>query len=206
MKAYLYILMNYLAHAYLSFDNPDILTGNMISDFVKGNKKLDFAIGIQNGIMLHRAIDEFTDNHPATKQAKEFFKKDYRLYAGAFVDIVYDHFLALDKNEFANDEALKLFASKTYQKLENYSAIFPERFGRYFEYMKTQDWLYSYRHTTFIERSFEGLTKRATYITDWKMACNVFNENYDPLRNCYAHFFKELKVFSFNRFSQLLNT
>jgi acyl carrier protein phosphodiesterase len=30
--------MNYLAHAYLSFGEPDILAGNMISDFVKGKK------------------------------------------------------------------------------------------------------------------------------------------------------------------------
>ena len=68
--------MNYLAHAYLSFNNPEILTGNMISDFIKGNKKLNYISGIQKGIMLHRAIDEFTDNHPATKLAKEFFRKD----------------------------------------------------------------------------------------------------------------------------------
>ena len=32
--------MNYLAHAYLSFGDPDILAGNMISDFVKGKKKV----------------------------------------------------------------------------------------------------------------------------------------------------------------------
>ena len=30
--------MNYLAHAYLSFGNEPVLIGNMISDFVKGNK------------------------------------------------------------------------------------------------------------------------------------------------------------------------
>jgi acyl carrier protein phosphodiesterase len=39
--------MNYLAHAYLSFNQPEILVGNMISDFVKGKKKFDFAPGIQ---------------------------------------------------------------------------------------------------------------------------------------------------------------
>ena len=33
--------MNYLAHAYLSFNDPEILVGNMISDFVKGKKKAD---------------------------------------------------------------------------------------------------------------------------------------------------------------------
>ena len=88
--------MNYLAHAYLSFNEPGILTGNMISDFVKGRKKFDYPPQIKKGIELHHAIDEFTDNHPATKQAKEFFRSDYRLYSGAFVDIVYDHFLAND--------------------------------------------------------------------------------------------------------------
>ena len=31
--------VNYLAHAYLSFGDPEILTGNLISDFVKGKKK-----------------------------------------------------------------------------------------------------------------------------------------------------------------------
>ncbi len=36
--------MNYLAHAYLSFNDPEILVGNMISDFVKGKKKFDYPI------------------------------------------------------------------------------------------------------------------------------------------------------------------
>jgi acyl carrier protein phosphodiesterase len=39
--------MNYLAHAYLSFNDPEILVGNMISDFVKGKKKFDFPLRIQ---------------------------------------------------------------------------------------------------------------------------------------------------------------
>ena len=72
----------------------------MISDFVKGKKKFDFSPLIQKGIALHRAIDDFTDFHPATYNAKSYFRKEYRLYSGAFVDIVYDHFLANDKKEF----------------------------------------------------------------------------------------------------------
>src|ERR1700741_1079613 len=99
--------MNYLAHAYLSFNNSDILTGNMINDYVKGKKKFDYTEGIQKGMTLHRAIDTFTDEHPAIKKAKEFFKADYRLYAGAFVDIVLDHFLAKDENEFEDNYALQ---------------------------------------------------------------------------------------------------
>ena len=98
--------MNFLAHAYLSFDHPEILVGNLISDFVKGKKKFDYSEQVQHGIALHRAIDTFTDFHQATQIAKQVFRADYRLYSGAFMDIVYDHFLANDDNEFSDKNKL----------------------------------------------------------------------------------------------------
>jgi acyl carrier protein phosphodiesterase len=69
----------------------------MISDFVKGKKKFDFSPVIQKGIALHRAIDDFTDFHPATYNAKSYFRKRIPALFRSFVDIVYDHFLANDK-------------------------------------------------------------------------------------------------------------
>ncbi|HVZ26147.1 MAG TPA: hypothetical protein VG842_08840, partial [Sediminibacterium sp.] len=88
--------MNYLAHAYLSFRQPEILVGNMISDFVKGKKQFMYPANIQKGIRLHRAIDAFTDTHPATREAKKILEPAAGRYAAAFMDIVYDHFLAND--------------------------------------------------------------------------------------------------------------
>jgi acyl carrier protein phosphodiesterase len=196
--------MNFLAHAYLSFSEPEILTGNMISDFVKGKKKFDYPIIVQKGIELHRFIDDFTDHHPATKQAKGFFKKDYRLYSGAFVDVVYDHFLAIDKDEFADDVALKNFTSKTYSSLQNNSTIFPEHFSQVFNYMKKDDWLYNYRFVQGIEKSFGGLVRRAAYLTDSATAGRVFAQHYLSLQDCYSAFFKDLKKMANERFLQLI--
>src|ERR1700712_5540566 len=105
--------MNFLAHAYLSFNHHDLLVGNMISDFVKGRKKFDYSSGIQEGITLHRQIDLFTDNHEATKEARKFLKPAVGLYSGAFVDVAYDHFLANDPNEFS-DYSLQDHAANTY--------------------------------------------------------------------------------------------
>ena len=86
----------------------------MISDFVKGKKKFEFSQGIQKGISLHRAIDVFTDEHPATKEAKQYLKAAVGLYSGAFVDVVYDHFLASDEKEFS-DSNLQTFSAQTYK-------------------------------------------------------------------------------------------
>lgn len=183
--------MNYLAHAYLSFQQPEILVGNMISDFVKGKQKFEYAAGIQEGIALHRFIDSYTDEHPATKQAKEIFRPHYRLYAGAFVDVVYDHFLATDATIFS-DDSLETFAASTYQLLEPFTAVFPERFARMFPYMKTQNWLYHYKEKWGIENSLHGVVRRATYLTESATAFALFEDRYTDLKICYDWFFPEL--------------
>ena len=183
--------MNYLAHAYLSFRQPELLVGNMISDHVKGKKKFDYSAGIQKGIELHRLIDSFTDEHEATKEAKEIFRPHYRLYAGAFVDVVYDHYLAIDPSIFTKD-SLEEFSADTYTMLEPYSAVFPERFARMFPYMKTQNWLFNYSNKWGIENSLHGVVRRATYLTESATAFSLFEENFNTLQHCYQAFFPEM--------------
>lgn len=197
--------MNYLAHAYLSCNNPEILTGNMISDFVKGKKQYDYPPGIQKGIKLHRDIDHFTDIHPATHELKSFFRPTYRLYSGAFADVVYDHFLANDTNSFATGTDLENFAATTYTLLESFIPLFPQSFNIIFPFMKKHDWLYNYRYTWGIEKSFGGLVKRSAYLTESENAFAIFNSHYNAMQACYNSFFPDLKKFSFNRFNELLN-
>lgn len=188
--------MNYLAHAYLSFDDPGILVGNLVSDFVKGKSKFTYAPGIQKGIALHRAIDQFTDDHPITRTAKSFFRPAYRLYSGAFVDVVYDHFLALDTGRFSVYNGLEAFSKIVYRTLEDNYAQLPAIFQKIFPFMKTQNWLHNYQFTTGIRKSFEGLVRRAAYMTESETAFFVFKENYNELGACYNRFFPELKEFA----------
>ncbi len=188
--------MNYLAHAWLSFQQPEILVGNMISDFVKGKKQFDYSQGIQKGIRLHRAIDNFTDLHPATKQLKTFFRPHYRLYAGAFADVAYDYFLANDKNEFTSGESLKKFSTATYGILEDHFQVLPVNFRKFFPYMKAQDWLFNYREKWLIEKSFEGLERRAVFLNESGMAFKVFNDHIPEMQTCYDDFFPQLKNFT----------
>jgi acyl carrier protein phosphodiesterase len=197
--------MNYLAHAYLSFNNPEILAGNMISDYVKGKKQFDYPPIVQKGIKLHRAIDNFTDTHAATQELKSFFRPQYRLYSGAFADVVYDHFLANDVQQFNTEADLKTFASNTYNLLENFTDIFPLPFQKMFPYMKEYDWLYNYRYAWGIEKSFGGLVRRSAYLTESAIAFEIFNQHYASMQICYNYFFADLTKFSLNYLDELLN-
>ena len=194
--------MNYLAHAYLSFNRPGILAGNMISDFVKGKKKYDYPEQIQQGIAVHREIDQFTDAHSVTKAAKEIFKPVYRLYAGPLMDVIYDHFLALDENEFT-DESLKAFSVNTYALLDQFQDHFPEKFNMMYPYMKAHNWLYNYRYPQGIEKSLAGIVRRAKFLDESDTAYTLFIENYDSLKNLYQQFFPGLKSMTLNFIKQL---
>jgi len=187
--------MNFLAHAYLSFSDPHILVGNMVSDFVKGKAQFSFSGKIQAGIRLHRMIDEFTDTHPATAEAKEFFRPAYRLYSGPITDVLYDHFLAADPNEF-DEASLKRFTTATYSQLQDHAGELPPSFLGVFAHMRANDWLYHYREYEGLRRSLNGLVRRATYLKESDTAYNLFREHYVPLRSCYEAFFPDVKQFA----------
>lgn len=201
--------MNYLAHAYLSFGIPAISVGNLISDFVKGKQKFMYPAAIRQGIVLHRAIDTFTDTHAITRQAKLFFREPYGLYAGPLVDVAYDHFLANDPQAFMDHGGagpgvdLKAFAQQTYAQVQENETILPERFARMFFYMRTQDWLYNYRHRQGILNSFAGLARRAAYMGSPEAAGRLLEIHYTQLETCYREFFPELKEFALRTLQQL---
>jgi acyl carrier protein phosphodiesterase len=194
--------VNYLAHAYLSFSDPGILVGNMISDHVKGKKKFDYAAPILKGIMLHRYIDNFTDTHEATAAAKEIFRPHYRLYSGALVDVLYDYYLANDENEFTDSSLLK-FSAHTYQTLDLYTSRFPPSFAAMYPYMKEHNWLYHYRSREGIARSLQGVVRRATYLTESATAFRLFEDNYQRLQTCYRQFWKDLKLYAREQYELL---
>jgi acyl carrier protein phosphodiesterase len=196
--------MNFLAHSYLSFHQPEILIGNMISDFVKGRKKFDYPEAIQKGIQLHRDIDTFTDDHPTTKEAKQFFKPAVGLYAGAFIDVVYDHFLATDQQQFL-EMKLNDHCQNTYEVLHENTMLLPTKFQMMLPYMMSQNWLFNYQHLWGIENSFGGVARRATYLNSSSEVFGLFKHNYNELQKCYNAFFPQVKAFAFTELQRLLN-
>ena len=196
--------MNYLAHAYLSFDNAGILTGNMISDFIKGKKQFDYPPIIQKGIQLHRAIDEFTDTHECTHELKKLFQPHYRLYSGPLVDIVYDYFLANDRRQFENDDALMAFSLNCYEQLSMNSEWFEKRFAMMFPYMESHNWLYNYQFEEGIQKSFEGMRRRSAYLSETAVAFQLFKDHRNDMRPIYDLFIRDVKIFARSKMDQLL--
>jgi len=188
--------MNYLGHAMLSFGNAEILTGNLIADHVKGKLPLEtFPEGIRNGIVLHRKIDEFTDKHPSVQRAKILFRPQYGLYSGPIFDCLLDHYLASDPKFFKTEEVLLKFTQDTYAMLDQNEVWLPSVFARYFPHMKEHNWLYNYRTVVGMQRSLNGLHRRATYMPPVENAYKIFIVNYYHLAQCYYELIDDVVKF-----------
>ncbi len=84
--------MNFLAHAYLSFDREGILIGNFVADFIKGKELNRYHDEIFTGILLHREIDAFTDSHPLVRAGQSYLRPRFRHYSTVITDIFFDYF------------------------------------------------------------------------------------------------------------------
>jgi acyl carrier protein phosphodiesterase len=61
--------------------------------------------------------------------------------------------------------------------------------------MKQHDWLYHYSKQQGIQRSLEGMVRRARYLPDDAPIYASFLQHYDGLKEAYGAFFPELEAF-----------
>lgn len=179
--------MNYLAHSILSFTNGQ-LVGNMIADFIKNNERENFPLDIQEGIKLHRAIDTFTDSHPAVSEAKKIFSPLVRLYSGAFVDVAFDYYVA----HLYTEKELKLHSKRVYMILWENERCLPENYKKMLVRMEHDDWLTNYREEQGIQFSMQNVLHKAKYLDKDLKVFDIFLENKNELQKCFDNFFPDI--------------
>ncbi|MCC2590687.1 ACP phosphodiesterase [Chryseobacterium sp. MFBS3-17] len=179
--------MNYLAHSYLSFSDEQI-AGQFLQDHIRNSDRFSFSKKIQQGIALHRAIDTFTDSHPEIHQAKKIFSPLVRLYAGAFVDVAMDYFLA----NSLPDEALHSHSLHVYKVLRHHQDLFPPHFGNMLNHMERDNWLYHYKEESGIRFSMQNVLNKARYLDIDLPVFQIFSDSKPRLKEHFDAFFPDL--------------
>lgn len=164
-----------------------------MGDFVKGSQLDRFPEMVAKGIILHREIDSYTDNHPVVMQSKDKLREKYRHYSGVIVDMYYDHFLAVNFSDYSQD-SLENFARKKYELLEDHWHLIPPRGQNMLPYMIRGDWLTNYAKKEGIHRSLTGLSRRTKFKSNLDLAIQDLVEHYDELELEFRQFFEEIRV------------
>ncbi|HBB36199.1 MAG TPA: DUF479 domain-containing protein [Cyanobacteria bacterium UBA8803] len=183
--------MNYLAHLYLAEDSPESLIGNLLGDFVKGQGIEGYGDRIQQGILLHKEVDLFTDSHPVVRASKRLISPDHRRYAGILIDVFYDHFLAKNWLNYSS-VPLPQFADRVYDILQKHQAILPDSLKRALPHMLQHNLLTSYAKISGIALALQRLSLRLKRPNNLGDAGAELTANYEQLGLNFTQFFPEL--------------
>ena len=194
--------MNYLAHAYLSFRQEEVLLGNFIGDFVKGKMMAQYPDKIRHGILLHREIDKFTDSHPLVRAGQTYLRPKFGHYSTVITDIFFDYFLGKNWNLYSN-QSLEDFTLEVYEQVSKYEAYFPNRFGNLFYWMKKDNWLLHYSTIKGIQSSLTGLSKRTKFDSKMEQAHLALLEKEEEFEIIFFAFFEDLKTFAKQKLEEI---
>ncbi|MCO6146524.1 ACP phosphodiesterase [Flavobacterium sp. NRK1] len=193
--------MNFLAHIYLSGDNDLVKIGNFMADGIHGRPE-GFPVDVQKGILLHRAIDTYTDAHPIFRQGTKRLHARYHHYAGVIMDIYYDHFLAKNWKNY-HDKSLEDYTAAFYKSLNDNYQLLTDRTKNIMPHMVEYNWLASYATTEGISRILTQMDRRTKNRSGMSTSIDELLKFYGEYENEFTVFFEEIKDFVREKTAQL---
>lgn len=185
--------MNFLFHLYLSANDPDILTGNLMGDFIKGRISEEYPALLRDGIMLHRRIDSYAQTHPLFRLSKKRIDQSYGLWRGVLVDLFYDHFLARDWQEWS-DISFEAYLNQARGMVEGNNRHLPERMQPLVPVI-FNELLPSYCEVKGIGRALERMAARISRSNPLSGGEAELTRNYEGLHEDFRRFMPFVREF-----------
>jgi acyl carrier protein phosphodiesterase len=152
--------MNFLAHALLAGDDPALVVGGVVGDWIKGPLPGRLPPDLARGVALHRAIDSHAETHPAFRRSRARVSPARRRYAGVLVDIFYDHLLARDWAAL-HHQPFADYRHAVYGAVAARVADLPEHSHYALRLMAGEDWFHGYARIDGIADVLARMSRRA---------------------------------------------
>jgi acyl carrier protein phosphodiesterase len=186
--------MNFLAHLFLSPDDEEVLIGNFMADFVNNKQMKNLSEKIQEGILLHRRIDHYTDSHSSVLKGVRRLYPLHRKYAPAIIDVYYDCILANEWSKYT-EESLESFTRRVYQILMDHHKLMPDGLQQSLPGMVQADWLSKYKEIYGLQRAFGSMRRRVSKPEWLEGVIDTFVDQRADLREEFNAFFPEVIEF-----------
>lgn len=154
--------MNFLGHLYFSDNNSELMIANLFGDFCKGKQFLDYPVLIKNGVLLHRSIDHYIDNHINVKEVRSKLYATLPKVAGIAIDLYFDHLLSKHWDTYHPIPYMQ-YLEAFYKFESNYIDKYPKEFQWFLGKIKEHKWLNHYPTPYGLEKSCQGVAKRISF-------------------------------------------
>lgn len=174
-----------------------------MADSIKGNSYLEYPVNVQNGILLHRFIDSYTDSHLAFRSSTSKLHADFSHYSGVLVDIFYDHFLAKNWESF-HPTPLEEFAQDFYTFIQDsYNEMTPIT-QHLFTHMKENNWLMRYTSIEGIEKTLTEMGGRIGRKYKLEQSVNNLVADYDSFYQDFMLFMPDIQIATKEKITELI--
>lgn len=184
--------MNYLAHLYLSGPSDGIRLGNFIGDYVKGNRFSRYPPEIRKGILLHRQIDSFMDEHPLSHASAELFRARYTRFSRVIIDVVYDHYLAKNWDKYS-DQSLHDFVNEVHKLFITNYFILPPQVRQFLPFLIRSRRMENYQHLSGIEKTLKIMANHTVLPDHSAWAVEQIVKNDRQLQEQFTGFFEDIR-------------
>jgi acyl carrier protein phosphodiesterase len=183
--------MNYLAHAFLSFDDEETMIGNFIADHIRMKQADHLPERIRRGVSLHRRIDHFTDSHPLFTKSKRHFYDGFERYSGVLMDIYYDHVLAKNFSKYST-VPLQEYTHNIYSTLQKNAQYLPESSKHFLQYAMNNNTFFEYSKIEGIELVLKHLSHRINHGIWLNESVPMFVKNEKAIEEDFFEFIEDL--------------
>ena len=179
--------MNFLGHLYFSHDNHELMVANLFGDHFYGKHYTHLPEIIQQGILLHRQIDDYTDTHPAVKSLRLALYQELPKVAGIAIDLYFDHLLASNWVDFHTTPYAD-YLNEFYAYQSVYINQYPRDFCQFLDQLKVKKWMNHYGSNFGLLKSCEGVGNRLSFPNALHLAPDVYKENSYIIESTFHEF------------------
>jgi acyl carrier protein phosphodiesterase len=187
--------MNYLAHFQLAGDQPAMIKGALLGDFVKGPLNDQFDTATARGIELHRKIDAFSGSAVEIKLACRALAPELQRYAGIVTDVVFDFFLSHHWSSF-HGQPLAQFAAKVYRVIEHQGDPWPLAAQRFSRHLVDYDLLCQYGDWHTVDRVLSSISQRLSRDNPLQQAAARIEPQLDTLERGFLEFYPRVQRYA----------
>jgi acyl carrier protein phosphodiesterase len=162
-----------------------------MGDFVKGRPEDRYDGELLDGILLHRKVDAYTDDHEIFWRSRGRVRAPHRRFSGILIDIFYDHFLAKHWLTFSS-VPLRDFADGVYSAVKRHEPLLPFSMLRFTRYMIETDLLVSYRETSGIAQALRGISTRLSRPNPLASGITALQAEYHGFEEDFLAYFPEV--------------
>ncbi len=184
--------MNWLAHFVLSNHQENLIVGNWLGEFVRGKKYENYPPSIAMGILMHREIDSFTDEHPIVKKATKIFQPHQRKYAPIVVDLFFDYFLFQNWERFET-LGFEVFKNSVYEILQANRDLYSRKTQVQTQAFIEYDWLQNYTTLEGLQKVLIEMGKRTHFVNHFDTAIKDVHFHEKELNEYFLEFFPQLQ-------------